>query len=81
MMHAVFEILIAFVAAFARFVSRNARPLFGLAVGAGVGLMLGLSLARFGDASKGMVLMAIVIGALVVAPEVIAYLNRLKPGK
>jgi hypothetical protein len=81
MMHAVFEILIAVLAALARFVSRNARPLFALAVGAGVGLALGLSLARFGDVSKGMVLLAVVIGALVVAPEVISYLNRLKPGK
>jgi len=81
MMHAVFEILVAVLAALARFVFRNGRALFALAVGAGVGLVLGVSLARFGDASKGMVLLAVLIGALVVAPEVIAYLNRLKPGK
>jgi len=80
-MHAAFEIIIAVLAALARFVSRNARPLFALALGAGLGLAIGVSLARSGGVSKGMVLLAAVIGALVVAPEVIAYLNRLKPGR
>ena len=80
-MHAAFEILVALLAALVRLVFRNARQLFALALGAGLGLALGVSLARFGGVSKGMVLLAVVIGALVVAPEVIAYLNRLSPRK
>ncbi len=80
-MHGSFEIIVAILAAIARCVSRNARPLFALALGAGLGLVIAASLARFGGVSKGMVLLAGVIGALVVAPEVIAYLDRLKPGR
>jgi len=75
------EILIELCVRLVRFSLRNLRALFGLALGAGLGLALSLSLARCGGVSKGMVLMAVVIGALVVAPEVIAYLNRLKPGR
>jgi hypothetical protein len=81
MMHAAFEILVAVLVALARFVSRNFRPLFALALGAGLGLALGLSLAHFGNASRSMVLVAVVIGALVAAPEIIAYLDRLSPKK
>jgi len=80
-MNAFVQILIELSVRLARFVIRNLRAMFGLALGAGLGLALGLSLARFGNASKGMVLMAVIIGALVAAPEIIAYLNKLSPRK
>jgi len=80
-MNAFVQILIELSVRLARFVIRNFRAIFGLALGAGIGLAIGVSLARFGNASRGMVLMAVIIGALVVAPEIIAYLNKLSPRK
>jgi hypothetical protein len=81
MMLAFLEILIESLLALGRFVARNFRPLFALSVGAGLGLAIAISLAKFGDVSAGMILMAAVIGAAVVAPRIIDYLNRIAPRK
>jgi len=80
-MNAFVEILIELSIRLVRFVVRNFRVIFGLAVGAGFGLAFGLSLARYGGVSFLVILMFIVIGAVVVAPMVVAYLDRLSSKK
>jgi hypothetical protein len=78
-MSAFLEILIELSVRLLRFVLRNFRVIFSLAVGAGLGLGFGLSLARFGGVSGTTLLLFIVIGAAVVAPAVIAFLGRIAP--
>jgi hypothetical protein len=78
-MHALIEIAIELIARLLRCLLRNFRPLFALAVGAGFGLAFGLSLAKYGGVSGLTLLMFVVIGAVVVAPAVIAFLGRIAP--
>lgn len=78
-MIAFLEIIIESLLAFARFVAKHLRPLFALAVGAGLGLAIAISLAQFGGVDGWMILMAAIIGAVVVAPKIIEYLNRIAP--
>ncbi len=78
-MNAFLEILIELAVRLMRFVLRNFRTIFSLAIGAGVGLLFGLSLSRFGGVGKATMLMFVVIGAVVVAPMVIGFLNRIAP--
>jgi hypothetical protein len=78
-MSAFLEILIELSVRLVRFVFRNFRVIFSLAVGAGFGLFFGLSLARYGGVSALVILMFIIIGAVVVAPALIGFLNRIAP--
>lgn len=78
-MSAFLEILIELLVRLLRFVFRNFRVIFALAVGAGLGLFFGLSLARYGGVSRTTMLMFVIIGAVVVAPAVIAFLGRIAP--
>jgi len=80
-MNAFMEILIELTIRLVRFVVRNFRAVFGLLIGAGFGLVFGISLARYGGVSFLVILMFMVIGALVVAPMVVAYLNGLSQKK
>jgi hypothetical protein len=78
-MNAFLEILIELLVRLMRFVLRNFRVIFALAVGGGLGLAFGVSLSRFGGVSRTTLLMFVVIGAVVVAPLVIGFLNRIAP--
>ncbi len=78
-MSAFLEILIELAVRLIRFLLRNFRVIFALTVGAGFGLAFGLSLAKYGGVSGMTLLMFIVIGVVVVAPAVIAFLGRIAP--
>jgi hypothetical protein len=78
-MSAFLEILIELSVRLIRFLLRNFRVIFSLAVGAGFGLAFGLSLAKYGGVSGLTLLMFVVIGVVVVAPAVIAFLGRIAP--
>jgi len=78
-MSAFLEILIELSVRLIRFLLRNFRVIFSLAVGAGFGLAFGLSLAKYGGVNGTTMLMFVVIGAVVVAPAVIAFLGRIAP--
>ena len=78
-MNAFLEILVELSVRLIRFLLRNFRVIFALAVGAGFGLAFGLSLAKYGGVSGLTLLMFVVIGAVVVAPAVIAFLGRIVP--
>jgi len=78
-MNAFLEILVELSVRLIRFLLRNFRVIFALAVGAGFGLAFGLSLAKYGGVSGLTLLMFVVIGAVVVAPVVIAFLGRIVP--
>jgi hypothetical protein len=80
-MSALFEILVELSVRLIRFVLKNIKVIFALAVGAGVGLAFGISLSSFGGVSGATKLMFVVIGAIVVAPMVIGFLNRIAPGR
>jgi len=80
-MNAFIEILIELSVRLVRFVLKNFRAVFGLLIGAAFGLVFGLSLARYGGVSFLVILMFMVIGVVVVAPMVIAYLDRLSSKK
>lgn len=77
MIEAIFEILIECLIRLARFIAKNFRAVFGLCVGAGAGLAFGLSLAKYGGVDGWTILMFIVIGAVVIAPAIIGFLNGL----
>ena len=78
-MSAFVEVLVELSVRLIRFVLRNFRAIFALAVGAGFGLFFGLSLARCGGVSAAVILMFMVIGAGVIAPALIGFLNRIAP--
>lgn len=78
-MSAFLEILIELSVRLISFVLRNFRVIFSLAIGAGLGLAFGISLSRYGGVSGSVILMFIVIGAIVVAPLIIGFLNRIAP--
>ena len=78
-MNAFLEILVELSVRLIRLVLKNIKVIFALAVGAGVGLVFGISLSRFGGVGKATKLMFVVIGAIVVAPMVIGFLNRIAP--
>jgi hypothetical protein len=80
-MSAVVEILIELIIRLFGFAARNLRVIFALLLGAGIGLALGISFWSLGGASIWVVFMAVVIGAVVIAPKVVAYLNRIAPGR
>lgn len=79
MIEAIFEIVFESLIRLARFVVKNFRVVFGLCVGAGAGLAFGLSLAKYGGVSGLTLLMFVVIGAVVIAPAVIGFLNGIAP--
>lgn len=78
-MRTFFEVLVELSVRLIRFVLKNLRVIFALAAGAGTGLFFGLSLARFGGVNALVFLMFMVIGAVVVAPALIGFLNRIAP--
>jgi len=78
-MNAFIEILIELFVRLARFVLKNFRAIFSLTVGAVFGLVFGLSLARYGGVSGPVILMFIIIGAVVLAPAIVGFLNRIAP--
>ena len=78
-MYAFIEIVIALLAGLFRFLARHARAVFGLAVGAGIGLAFGLSLVKYGGVNRSILLMFVVIGAAVIAPAIIGFLEKLSP--
>jgi len=78
-MSAFLEIFIELAVRLIRFLLRNFKVIFALAVGAGFGLAFGLSLAKYGGIDGLTLLMFVVIGAVVVAPAVIAFLGRIAP--
>jgi len=80
-MNAFLEILVELSVRLIRLVLKNIKVIFALAVGAGVGLAFGISLSRFGGVGKATMLMFVVIGAVVIAPMVIGFLNRIAPGR
>ena len=79
MMSAILEILIELSARLIRFIFRNFRAVFALFIGAGFGLVMGISLARYGGVNVWVILMFMVISAVVIAPRVVVFLNRLSP--
>ena len=79
MIYAMVEIALELLVRLARWAARNFRPLFALATGAGVGLAFGISLARYGGVDRPTLLMFALIGAVVVAPALIGFLNRIAP--
>jgi hypothetical protein len=78
-MYAILEIVFAILVRVLRWAGRNARPLIGLGAGAGFGFAFGLSLAKFGPLPKGVMLMFVAIGVVVVGPAVVGFLNRIAP--
>jgi F0F1-type ATP synthase assembly protein I len=78
-MNTFIELLIELSVRLIRFVLKHFRAVFGLLIGALVGLAFGLSLARYGGVSGLVILMFMVIGAVVVAPIAVDFLNRLSP--
>ena len=73
------EAIIEIIASIVRFIFRNFRAVFGIFIGAGFGLAVGVSLSRYGGVSIWVILMYMVIGALMIAPKVVAFLNKLSP--
>ena len=73
------EAIIEIIASIVRFVFRNFRAVFGLFIGAGFGLVMGVSLARYGGINVWVILMFMVISAVVIAPRVVVFLNKLRP--
>ncbi len=79
MIYAMVEIALALLVRLARWATRNFRTLFALAAGAGVGLAFGISLARYGGVDRTMFLMFALIGAAVIAPALVGFLDRIAP--
>ena len=79
MISAVLEILIELSVRLVRFVIRNFRAVFSLFIGASFGLAIGVSLARYGGVNILVILMYAIISAVVIAPRVVAFLNKLSP--
>lgn len=80
-MNAFIEVLIELSLGLIRFVIRNFRVFFALFVGAGFGLVLSVLLASYGGVSYLMILAGMVVSAVVIAPIVVDYINRLIPRK
>jgi len=78
-MYELIEIALAVLIGLFKFCLRNCRPLFGLALGAGVGLAFGLSIAKYGGVDKWTILMFMAIGAVVLAPVIVSFLNGIAP--
>jgi len=75
----ILEIFIELIVRLTRFVIRNFRVFFALFIGTGFGLALGISMSRFGNVDIWMILLAVVISAVVIAPKIVDYINRLIP--
>lgn len=71
------ELVIVVLVGLARFALRNARPLLALALGAGSGLAIGVSLGKYSALPKGAMLMCAVMGIVIVSPAVFAFLSGL----
>ena len=78
-MSAILEILIELSVRLIRFIFRNFGAVFALFIGAGFGLVMGISLARYGGVSIWVILMFMIISAVMIAPKVVAFLNKLSP--
>jgi len=78
-MYGLVEIMLAILARLARAALRNARSLFALAIGVGVGLAFGLSLMKFAPLPKGVMLMFVLMGVAIISPAVLGFLAGLFP--
>ena len=73
------EAIIEIIASIVRFIFRNFRAIFAMFIGAGFGLAVGISLSRYGGVNIWVILMFMIISAVMIAPRVVAFLNRLSP--